>query len=465
LADSFDLRFGALRQTTTPGAATLGGPPVAHTANSTYSVESRGQIADLTYEATYANNQTNTAGVTTSGNAIDATADLPILFTTARLEYASVDNDFNPLYGKPLNSGQGVQGKYLLRDNLPSLGDDWLERKLDPPADKVSQDQSEYSGALVTPLFGADTVLAAGQRIDGAGTNKFTQFEVEDFRFAGVDIGVLLDRRTNELSEQDVTTRATLGTTILGADLSATVHNRSNDQTTWTNGQLQGMPEAEQRGAWVTATRDFQLGLPINVEAHYGVNQVLNRAAARLGLGTEWALSEQLALRAGYQTERNAVGSLDDNLDTTWWKNSEWTTNERDSAVVGVDYVLRDIFGTNVTTGFEHRVVRVNGAAYGTARNTISASFEKPLRGGEATLAGAAKYITGGNPDEDKLGNDRDLVASLQLTYPVFAGANLVLGGEWVSSQGNRALPPGGPAATASEYNVYRVDAGVKIEF
>lgn len=453
LADSFDLTFRAVRQTTSPDAAN-GNPPPALTSNTTYSVESKGNIADLTYQAEYAANSANNAGVRTAGNAIDAVAELPIVFTTAQLEYASVDANFAPLYGKQLNSGQGINGK----DQLPSSGDDWLERKLAPPEDKVRQGQTEYKGALLTPLFGADTTVAMGQRQDGAGTNDYTQFEVSGVQFAGVDVAVLYDERSNQLGEEDNTRRATLGTTLLGTEVSATIHNRTNAQSTWANGNAQGMPEPTQRGTWVSATRDFELGLPVNAEAHYGVNQVLNRAATRLGLGTELPLSNHLSVRAGYQTEQNAVGSLDDKLELTWWKNSEWTTNQRDSAVVGVDYVLRDVFGTDVTTGYEHRVVRVNNAVYGAPRNTVSASFEKSLRGGEATLAGGAKYVTGGNPDEDKVGNDRDLVANLKLTYPVFDGANLILGGEWVRSEGNR-LP------ASNEYNVFRLDAGVKVEF
>ncbi len=456
LADSFDLTFRGVRQTTTPGAQNLG--TVNLESNSTYSVESNGVIADLEYQAIYATNATNNSGATTSGDAIEAAAELPVLFTTARLEYASVDNTYAPLYGKQLNSGQGVNNGFKTLNQLPSLGDDWLERKLDPTEDKVAQGESELTGALVTPIFGADTVLAVGNRVDGAGDNGYTQLEVEGVRFAGLDIGALVDRRTNELGEEDNTARATFATTILGAEVSATVHNRENAQTTWTNGMAQGMPEAEQRGTWVSASREFQLGLPINVDAHYGVNQVLDLSASRLAVDTELPLSERLAVRAGYQTESNAVGELDESLDITWWKNSEWTPNQRDSAVVGVDYVLHDIFGTDVTTGYEHRVVRVNNNLYGTPRNTFMASFEKSLREGEATLAGGAKYITGGNPDEDESGNERDLVANLSLTYPVFEGANLVLGGEWISSQGNR-LP------TSNEYNVFRIDAGMKVEF
>lgn len=446
LSDAFDLTFRGVRQTNSPQATSA---PVTPYGNTTVSVESKGALASAAYGAVVATNWEANGATETSGTAIDAWVQAPLNVAAVKVEYAAVDSDFNPRYGKQLNSGQGELIDGVLENELPSLGRDWLERTISPPPDKVAQGQREARATLSAPLLGANAALAVGQRDDDAGVNNFTQVTVSNVDFAGLNIGLLYDRRVDEGDNVDNTVRATFGTTILEADVRATVHNRTNDQT-WTGA------EPEQRATWVSAVRDLELGIPLRLEGHFGINHVLEESATRLGVSTAIPVSDHLTLRAGYRTEANAVGdSLVDDLELAWWKNSEWTGNSRDVTTVGFDYTIGGVFGTELKTGYEYRLARVNGSEYGTARNTIRASFEKALRGGESLLSGEARYIIGGNPDEDPYGNDRDLVARLRLTYPVFESTNLLLGGEWVSSKGDRA----------NEYDYFRLNAGLKVQF
>lgn len=450
LSDAFDLTLRGIHQTTSPEAANI--PPVDLERNTTVTLESSGQLASITYSGIAGfNSAVDGGGVETQGRLLDGWAELPLLFATGRVDVAWVGTNYNPLFGKELDSGQVIDVA-TGRPTLPSYGDDWLERKLAPPEDVVTQGQRDIRASISSPLFGLDTTVAVGNRRDGAGRNDYGQVEISNVDLDGIVLGGLFDVRRNQNDQVDRTVRVSVASTILGADVEATIHNRKNDQTTWTNPGV--APEAEQRAVWVSATNTVNLVVPLALEAHLGSNSVTNQTATRFGVGTEVPFGD-LTLRAGVTTEQNAVGSLVDNLAITWWKNNEWTSNQRDSATVGFDYTLRNVFGTDLKTGFEHRRVWVNDALYGTARNTLSASFEKELRGGEAILSASGKLITGGNDDEDPVRNERDLIANVKLTYPVFNGANLTVGGEWVSSQGS----------LADEYNVFRLDAGMKVEF
>src|SRR5690606_8831240 len=107
-----------------------------------------------------------------------------------------------------------------------------------------------------------------------------------------------------------------------------------------------------------------------------------------------------LTVSAGYSTARNVVDTKH------WWQNKAWSSTDENQITFGLGYTFLQMFGTDVKTSYEHKLVYRDGALYGTARNTFKASFEKQLRGGEATLKGEGKYVVGGTPDEK--GNDRD---------------------------------------------------------
>ena len=93
------------------------------------------------------------------------------------------------------------------------------------------------------------------------------------------------------------------------------------------------------------------------------------------------------------------------------------------------------------------------------ARNTFRASFDKELRGGEARLAGEGKLVTGGGKDEKRTGTD--LTAKLTLTYPVFEGGDLTIGGVYVSSKGDTNVD----GQVKDDYTVYQLKAGLEFGF
>jgi len=431
LSPEFNFTFRGVRDVVTP-EATLGSPTPHN--NAAVGVTVSGELSSADYSVTYVTNDDEDPG-----SVIDAWATFPLRLSNVRVQYASVDQDFNPTFARELDS----------------KSDDWLDRKVDPPKDWVENGESDLAVTFDRPVLGVDFALTLGQRNDPAAvndTNRYTQVEVGPFHFAGLDTSILYDRRVNDSDDVDNTLRATVGTTIMGADLSATVHNRSNDQVA-----VLAPAEVDQRSTWITASRDFEFLVPFTVNARHASNQALGETSTRLGVNAEREFGA-VVLRAGYSTEQNALGAVDakdEDIEKTWWKNATWSGNDkRDVASIGAEYTLKGFFGTDVNTGYEYRLVRVNDATYGTARNTFTVGFEKELRGGEGTLAGQGKYVTGGIPEED--GNETDVTAKLTLTYPVFEGANLKLGGEWVSSKGTKA---------PDEYSVYNVNAGLTIEF
>jgi len=382
------------------------------------------------------------------GSAVDVWAEFPVRFANFRVQHASVEAAFDPTFAKELKSGPN----------------DWLDRWVSPPEDLVKQGESDTSVKIYRPILGVDVAATVGRRTDATGetdasmdNNRYTQLEVGPFHFAGLDVAVLYDRRTNNEDEVDNTLRVGIETSIRKALINAVIHNRLNEQAI-------PATETEQRSTWATATLPLSLaevtgraGLP-NVELYgrLASNSVLGESSTKLGVEAEGQVG-LVVLRAGYSTETNALGKITDkeeDISKKWWKNDTWSPDEkRDVAVLGAEYTLRGFFGTDLNTGYEYRLVRVNDATHGTARNTFTVGFDKPLRGGEARLAGEGKLVTGGIPEE--AGNESDLTAKLTLTYPVLENAELKVVGAYVSSMGGKS----------DEYTVYNLNAGVTFEF
>ena len=105
--------------------------------------------------------------------------------------------------------------------------------------------------------------------LDGANefTNDFTRPEIDGFNWAGIEAGLLYDRRTDQNDDVDNTMRATFGTNLLGADIEATVHNRAKrpvvdgcrrSEAHLGDGQARGQPSCcrcSSRGGLVAARR------------------------------------------------------------------------------------------------------------------------------------------------------------------------------------------------------------------
>lgn len=398
------------------------------------------------YSATYVHNNDDDPG-----SALDLWAEFPLRIANVRVQHASVDEAFDPTFAKELDSAPS--NEYEWTDE-----NDWLDRRVDPPSDWVQQRESDTAVIIKRPVLGVDFALTMGRRTDADpaavnDNNRYTQLEVGPFHFAGLDVGLLYDRRTNDADALDNTVRADVDTSILGAAIGVTVHNRVNDQVATVTPD-----EVEQRSTYITASRDFNFVVPFTVDARYAANQVLDMRSTKLGVSAEREFGAVL-LRAGFSTEQNAIGGvLDDDEDVAkqWWKNAAWSDQKRDVATIGAEYTLREFFGTDVNTSYEYKLVRVNDSTHGVARNTFTVGFEKELRGGEATLSGEGKYVTGGVPEEfTDAGNDADLTAKLTLTYPVFERGKLKLGGEYVSSTGDKR----------PEYTAYNLNAGLTLEF
>ena len=265
---------------------------------------------------------------------------------------------------------------------------------------------------------------------------------------------MLYDRREDEVGAVDNTIRATVGTTILGANVTATVHNRENEQA-WAQGWT--ADESEQKHTWIVGKLPVNLwSVPLEFEARYGMSDtapVDNHSY--FGVKVDKYPVGPLALSASYSTSRNDV----EDADKQWWINSKWTDDKVDRMSLGVGYTLVGFFGTDVETEYEYALVYRNDAIDGSARNTFRVSFDKELRGGEARLSGEGKFVTGGSSDDKRDGTD--FTGKLALTYPVFEGADLKLSGVYVSAKDDTNLD----GETKPDYTVYQVKAGLEFTF
>lgn len=436
LSDAFDLRFSGVRYVNAP--ETVGAPAPAPIDDTVYAVESRGVLGDIDYTAF--------AATYKSSGAIEGHATIPLGFATATVDVGRIGGAYAPKFAKTLEAGK----------DMVFEGRDWLERHLTPAEDWLDRGERTYAAKLSAPLFGLQASASFGKLVANSGTpgdpgfevvdNNFVQAELGGLNWAGIEAGLLYDRRVDDNEDFDNTLRATFKTTVLGADLQATVHNRKNDQT-WTGAE-------DQQHTWVTLGHTFNLGLPVKLDARVGASQTAGPGNhTYVGVSVDKYPVGPFAVSAGYSTSRNDVDA------GKWWINSKWTNDDVDTATFGLDYTLAGFFGTDIETGYEYKLVRKNGAIDGTGRNTFRASFEKSLRGGEATLAGEGKIVTGGSSSDKRDGTD--VSAKLTLTYPVFEGANLTVGGLYVSSTGDTNLD----GIVKDDYTAYQIKAGLSFEF
>jgi|GEM_PF-3463835 len=462
LSDAFDLTFSGVRYVNAPDTVDTNIPADIpdQVDDRVFSVQSEGVLDTLQYTAFFAQHQEYDAAADeyTSANVVEAHLTLPVAFATASFDYGSVDLEYAPRFAKDLDAGKDMVFKGL----------DWLERKLTPAEDWLDRGESTYQAKLSAPIFGLQASAAFGKLTANKGdhtnpldyeeiTNDFVQAELSGLNWAGIEAGLLYDRRAYEVDpdQVDTTLRATFGATPFGLNVQATLHNRKNEQD-WLN-RINKPGEAEQQHTWVTLGHSFNVwSLPIKLEGRFGASQTSgtdNHTFA--GITVEEFPVGPFALTAGYSISRNDVDA------EKWWINEKWTNKNVDTATFGLGYTFVDFFGVDLKTGYEYKFVReeVGGVTSDYSRNTFKASFEKELRNA-AKLAGEGKVVTGYVPDDKRDGTD--VTAKLSLTYPVFEGANLEVGGLYVSSKDNTVKDDNGKKP---DYTAYQVKAGLAFEF
>lgn len=447
LGEAFNLNFAGVRYVNVLDAADPDAAALGAVDDRVYSAAAKGTLQSVDYSAFYAAHEDAVEGDGVS-NVVEARLSFPVLSAKVEAEYGAVDENYAPKFAKELDAGKDMVSKGL----------DWLERKLAPAEDWLDRGESTYSAKLSFPVLGGEASASFGRlTANDSGkegpdpatttvTNDFVQAEVTGIRFAGIETGVLYDRRADEAGAEDQTLRASFETPILGVIVKATVHNRTNDQN-W----AVSTGEDEQQHVWVVAQREFtDWVLPLKLTGRYGTSETAPASDHTfLEVMVEDYPVGPFAFTAGYSTSRNDVDP------DKWWFNEKWTTDQVNTTTLGVKYTLPSFFGTDIVTGYEYKHVDKNGTGY--TRNTITASFEKELRGGEAKLAGEGKYIRGSVPG-DKRDSDTDLVTKLTLTYPVFEGAELNVSGLYVDSKGS--TDPDKP-----DYTAYQLKAGLAFEF
>ncbi len=359
-------------------------------------------------------------------------------------------------------AGQAYPDEAFLERPLRSNLADWLVNYLDPKSDYVGRGESRHEASLSVGFAGATATVAAG-RVDlsqapvAGDVNTYTQVRVEDLDLGLLRTSVLYDNRVNQDEETDQTLRFGLSANLFGADLEATVHQRTNEQAP--------AAEQEQNATWLKASRRFDFGVPLLVDARFGSNQSANSPYLRLGVGTELPVGP-VVLTGGLSFESKALGVLGGpevkslaDIDKIWWKNEPWnaTDDSRMVVTIGAAYGF-ELLGADVEFGYEFQNVTVGGAAAGGA-NTVRAAFERAIGTEGASLDGELKLAIGGLQATPGTAvgerNEQDLVARVNFTYPVFEGGAVTLGGDYVTSQG----------AVANEYQAYSLKGGLTVQF
>lgn len=244
----------------------------------------------------------------------------------------------------------------------------------------------------------------------------------------------------------------------------------------------------------IEVSRTFELGLPVtfsfmqasaNIEGwagHADDPGWTTRSARSIGVAVnDYALTETVTVNAGYKTETNPISD-------SWTEPAQWisaltaddsekfeidkrdtisasvslaatealtlkagferaqhqTTHAslgevdvaRTTVDLGADYTL-SMYGADVTLGYAYqaRTFSEPFAYDASPRSTYSVSVSRQLFGG--TVDAAYKLIAGRGTDSKAKTEARDVVASLDYTYPFAEDFEFKLSGKWGSSTGN----------------------------
>lgn len=417
-----DLTFSGVRHTYYTGGVDR---------DTVISVETGGELGPVELAGFLAHNYKSEQFV---GEAYELRGSLPVGPFLIGANAGGVAQAYRPLFAKDLESYD------------PDIGPDWYNKLSNGDEDEFDwneQGDYEYFAWMSVPLLGSESKLAVGQRDDAAGINDYTQAQIGIGLFSGVDTTVLFDRRTNEIDQVDNSVLVNLGVELLGIDVDTKIIHRTNDQS-WTHA------EAEQLHTYVTATKDVDFFLPLQLEGRFGTSRSAPSSHdphSYLGVSTEQYMLGDIALRGGYSVSGNYVDPK------YWWINDQWTGQSRNELVFGADYTFNRLFGFLIDAGYEYKTIWIDDQVDGDPQHTFRSAFERNIL--EATLDGEIKYVIGGVTDHK--GNDRDLTTKVNVTYPIFDGGKLSLGGVYVSSQGNKS--------GAESYEVYDIKAGLEVAF
>lgn len=400
-----------------------------------WGAELDGRLGLLEFSAMTATHLANDAE---QGLANEVHLAMPIAILSVGAKSGTVETGYNPILAKDLES-------YDI-----DIGPDWINKLVNSEEDELDwlqQGDSEYAVWAGLPLLGSETKLTVGQRDDLAGKNDYLQAQVGFGLISGIDLDVLYDRRTDETDAVDKTLGFQIGTSIIGVDVDAKIINRENDQAWAGSGYT---VEPEQKHTYITAKKDIDFFLPLQLEGRYGTSR---SAAASdtphtyIGVGVEQIMIGNVALNGSYGVSNNHVDPK------YWWINDEWSGEDRNELVLGAGYTFNRLFGFVVDAGYEYKQVTIDGTVDGDAQHAIKTAFQRGV--GAGLLGGEAKYVIGGIQDRE--GNDRDLTAKLNLHYPVFEGGTFKINSVYVSSQGEKS--------GADVYEVFDLKAGLEIAF
>lgn len=306
-----------------------------------------------------------------------------------------------------------------------------------------------------------------------ADSDNFTQIGLYDLNLFGFDVKVTQSRFTDAAAPNTALNdlRTTIATQVEDIKLTMDFHRQSNNQPEVKPG------ETSQSHMMLTAEKPVQILVPLVGTLNFGNSFSTGKQHFGYKLALkDYELVPDVTVSAELSAERNVI-------DGNWRQNASWTDNDQTTRAVsatwrpadplsvsagykevnntgtgkvvtqdaGIRYKLSGAFGGDLTLGYDYRLVRKNGVVDGTPRNILSAVFSR-TSGGLTVDASAKRYI-GGTVDEK--GNEYDTTLSLDITYPVFKGADLRVNGKYVSSLGTKA----------DEYQAGTITAGLRFSF
>lgn len=354
---------------------------------------------------------------------------------------------------------------YAIGDNFgvnPHLGKSLTEKD-----DNILAGRTAYTLNAALPFSFAKAVYEKGYNADlDDADNDFKDYQlvgVEDMNVAGFDIAGYFYTEERQLDQKAQANRFDVSRTVeFGLPLTFSFTQAAMNLDGWTNPTW---AERTHRAIGVSVD-DYALTETITLNAGYKMEDYplagdwkepskweaklpsdvvpgttfeidkRNTLSGSLAL----AATEALTLKAGYELAQHETNHGDVARTTT---------------DLGADYTVT-MYGADVTLGYGYQVRNYDVAGYtGTPRSTYSVGITHDLFGG--TVDAKYKLVTGRGSDGLGKVDARDMMASLDYTYPVAEGMDFTLSGKWGSSDDN--------ADAADDYYYASIKAGVGLKF
>lgn len=380
------------------------------------------------------------------------------------------------------SSAEATLGKVDVGLTYRYIGDDYdnaalLGRELDPDEGDLLPGNKEFVLSASMPVMIATALYENGYEatVDDSDFTSWHLLGVEDADLFGFNLAAYLYGDKKDGNRETSANRFELSRTIkLGVPVTFNFTQAAIDLTGYVGGS--GQDEYTHRAFGVGVN---DLALTDSVAVNAGFTRIDNpldeddydwteveawdlyleddannqhRVHYRdvMTAGLRFAATDALTLSGQYTLERNDLdGAPRDVSDLA-----------QQTIDLGADYTL-SLYGADVTLGYGYQIVKVDAANHVTfpfddsPKSTFSVNVTRDVLG--ATMDASYKLVTGRGSDGPGKVSARDMMASLDFTYPVAEDMDFTLSGKWGQSKDN--------TPSADDYYYASVKAGVGLKF